>query len=221
MLAVEKPILSKLLKPSNNRRIVNVDLHAGMVGTGLVPDCRQLANRAREEAFSHRETYDCNIPGPALVDRVSLYLQAYTLYSSVRPFGCISILGAVDRDGPHLYMMEPSGLYWGYRACAAGKGRQLARSELEKLDLDTMTTSQAVKEAARMYPICYYSLANSVVSSCLMMRLRIRNSNWRLAGLGQKVATSINWYLRKLLMPPSKTPSSLSLPGWSLNNALA
>lgn len=157
MLAVEKPILSKLLKPGNNRRIVNVDLHAGMVGTGLIPDCRQLANRAREEAFNHRETYDCNIPGPVLADRVSLYLQAYTLYSSVRPFGSISILGAVDRDGPHLYMMEPSGLYWGYRACASGKGRQIARSELEKLDLDTMTTAQAVKEAARMYSIpCLY-----------------------------------------------------------------
>lgn len=125
-------------------------MHSGIVGTGLVPDCRQLANRARDEASSYRENFDCEIPGPVLAERVSLYLQAYTLYSSVRPFGCVSIMGAVDKDGPHLYMMEPSGIYWGYKACAAGKGRQLAKTELGKLDLENMDVAQAVKEAARM-----------------------------------------------------------------------
>lgn len=193
-----------------------------MVGTGLVPDCRQLANRARDEAFNYRETYDCNIPGPALADRVSLYLQAYTLYSSVRPFGSISILGAVDRDGPHLYMMEPSGLYWGYRACAAGKGRQVARSELEKLDLDTMTTAQAVKEAARMYCIYFYwFLFTFVASLCLMMKPRTRNLSWKSAGLDLIVVISTNLYLRTSSMRPSMMPSRLSLPGWSLSNACA
>ena len=153
MIAVEKPVLSKLLKPNVNRRIFNVDLHAGLVGTGLIGDARSLATRAREEAFNFRETYDTDITGQALAERVSLYLQAYTLYSSVRPFGTISIMGLVDRDGPHLYMLEPSGAYWGYRACAAGKGRQVAKSELEKLDMENMSTLQAVKEAARMYQL--------------------------------------------------------------------
>lgn len=151
VLAVEKPILSKLLKPSTNRRIATVDLHAGMVGAGLVPDCRQVANRARSEAANHRENFDTAISGPILADRVGLFLQTYTMYSSVRPFGANVILGIVDRDGPHLYMMEPSGVFWGYQACAAGKGRQLAKSELEKLNFEEMDTLQAVKEAARMY----------------------------------------------------------------------
>ena len=66
-------------------------------------------------------------------------MQAYTLYSSVRPFGVTSIVGGWDseaevdvdgqvgagsetgtggkvegtrRGGPGLYMIEPSGLYW-------------------------------------------------------------------------------------------------------------
>ncbi len=150
VLAVEKPILSKLLKSGSNRRIANVDLHAGLVGTGLIPDCRHLANRAREEASNHREIFDSDIPGPMLAERIALYLQAYTLYSSVRPFGAMAIIGAVDKDGPHLYMFEPSGSFWGYRACAAGKGRQVAKTELEKLDLVNLDTAQAVKEAARI-----------------------------------------------------------------------
>lgn len=67
------------------------------------------------------------------------YVQAYTLYSSVRPFGVTAIIGGWDSEaalpvdgqvgsgpkvgaggikedkkhgGPFLYMIEPSGLYW-------------------------------------------------------------------------------------------------------------
>ena len=47
-----------------------------------------------------------------ITDRIGLYVQAYTLYSSVRPFGISSILGAVDKDGPQLYVIEPSGVFF-------------------------------------------------------------------------------------------------------------
>lgn len=67
------------------------------------------------------------------------YAQAYTLYSSVRPFGITAIVAGWDSEaelpvdgqvgsgptvgsggkkegakhgGPSLYMIEPSGLYW-------------------------------------------------------------------------------------------------------------
>jgi len=65
-----------------------------------------------------------------LISRVSLYLQAYTLYSSVRPFGVSSIFGAIDKNGPQLYMIEPSGLSYGHRATAVGKGKMLAKTEV-------------------------------------------------------------------------------------------
>lgn len=102
-----------------------------------------------------------------LADRLGLYVQAYTLYSSVRPFGISTILGAVDKDGPSLYVVEPSGIffvssslsspkafkcifYQGYNGAAVGKGRQLAKTELEKLNLRELTTREAVYEATRM-----------------------------------------------------------------------
>jgi 20S proteasome subunit alpha 7 len=43
-----------------------------------------------------------------LVECLGLYVQAYTLYWSVRPFGISAILGAVDKHGPALYVGEPS-----------------------------------------------------------------------------------------------------------------
>ena len=38
----------------------------------------------------------------------------------------------------------------GYFGCAVGKGRQLAKTEIEKLKLTHLTAREAVKEAARM-----------------------------------------------------------------------
>ena len=59
--------------------------------------------------------------------------------------------------GPALYMIEPSGLYWGYYGAATGKGRQAAKAELEKLDLASaeMTLEEAVKEAARVIYVAH------------------------------------------------------------------
>ena len=47
-----------------------------------------------------------------VVERLGLYVQAYTLYSSVRPFGITTILGALDKDGPQLFVIEPSGVFY-------------------------------------------------------------------------------------------------------------
>ena len=39
-----------------------------------------------------------------------MYVQAYTLYSSVRPFGVSTIIGGIDKTGPRLFIVEPSGV---------------------------------------------------------------------------------------------------------------
>lgn len=54
--------------------------------------------------------------------------------------------------GPYLYMIEPSGECLGYFGAAAGKGRQAAKVELEKLEFDSedFTIEQGIVEAARI-----------------------------------------------------------------------
>ncbi|MCJ1387854.1 putative proteasome subunit alpha type-7 [Xylographa bjoerkii] len=184
VLAVEKIISSKLLKPGANKRISTVDRNVGVVSSGLVPDGRHFVSRARDEASSWRSTYKGPIPIAALASRLGGYVQAYTLYSSVRPFGITAIVGGWDSEaelpvdgqvgsgpkvgsggkvegakagGPGLYMIEPSGLYWGYYGAATGKGRQTAKSELEKLDLaaGTLSLHEGVKEAARIIYVAH------------------------------------------------------------------
>lgn len=139
VLALEKLVSSKLIKPGANKRITTVDRNMGVVSSGLLPDGRHFVSRARDEAAQWRQLYKAPIPSSSLADRMGSYVQAYTLYSSVRPFGITAIIAGWDSEaelpvdgqvgsgpsvgsggkregakhgGPSLYMIEPSGLYW-------------------------------------------------------------------------------------------------------------
>lgn len=150
VLAVEKIINSKLLVPGRNRRIQTIDRHIGVAYLGLLPDGRHFVNRGRDEAQLFKSIYKTSVLVPHLMDRLGIYVQNYTCYNSVRPFGVSCIVAGVDANGPHLYMIEPSGASWGYTGAATGKGRQTAKSELEKLNFEELTVREAVKHAARI-----------------------------------------------------------------------
>ncbi|KAI8115743.1 hypothetical protein FF38_11117 [Lucilia cuprina] len=150
VLAVEKVTTSKLLKPGSNKRIQTVDKHIGVVYSGMNPDGRHVVGRARDEARNWRDQFREPMAVPLLANNVAAYTQLYTVYNSVRPFGVTTIIGGVDPKGPHLYMVEPSGQSWGYQAVAAGRSRQAVNSELEKLDFESLSVKDAVREAARI-----------------------------------------------------------------------
>lgn len=150
VLGVEKLIISKMLESSGNRRIYSVDRHVGAAFAGLTADARQLINRTRQEAKQYKNFYDSPIPAQILCDRVSNYVQAHTLYSSIRPFGVSLILGTWDQDGPRLHMIDPSGESFGYYAVAVGKAKQSAKAELEKLKLSEMSVQDAVVAVAKI-----------------------------------------------------------------------
>ncbi|KAI8320844.1 20S proteasome subunit [Martensiomyces pterosporus] len=150
VLAVEKIKHSRLLVPDSNRRIMTAGRHIGVASAGWMSDTRHLVQRTRDEARNYHDVYKADIPAKIIAERMGMYIQAYTLYSAVRPFGVSTILASVDADGPQLYMIEPSGQYVGYHGCAAGKGKQVAKTEIEKLKLSEMTAREAVKEAARI-----------------------------------------------------------------------
>ncbi|VEN40394.1 unnamed protein product [Callosobruchus maculatus] len=150
VLAAEKLILSKLHEPNTNRRIYNVDRHIGMAFSGLIADARQIVEIARKEAANYRLQYGVSIPLKYLNDRVSMYMHAYTLYSAVRPYGCSVILASYDDKEPNMYLIDPSGVSYGYHGCATGKAKQSAKTEIEKLKLGQMTCRELVKEAAKI-----------------------------------------------------------------------
>jgi 20S proteasome subunit alpha 7 len=135
VFGVEKLKLSKMLVQGTNKRSFPVHRRAGMTTAGLVADARQIVARAQQEAKSYLSSYAEEIPPNVLAERLGMFMHAYTLYWSIRPFGCSVLLGCVDEDTkkPSLFCAEPSGLVHKYTGAAIGKGKQAAKTELEKL----------------------------------------------------------------------------------------
>jgi 20S proteasome subunit alpha 7 len=145
-----------MLVAGSNRRVFGIDSHAGIAVTGYAADGRPLINRAREEAQSYKETYGHKIVPSVLSNRLSLYMHYFTMYGSLRPFGSTALIAAYDEDvkTAELYMLEPSGAAYRFLACAAGKGQNAAKTELEKIlnkrGTAGITCREAVIELARM-----------------------------------------------------------------------
>jgi len=150
VLGVEKLVTSKLFESGDNKRILNVDRHVGAAVAGLNADARSLVIRAREEASSYRNSYGDPIPLKHLTERVAGYVHAHTLYSYARPFGVCMIMGSMEEAGPQMYLVEPSGVSWGYHGCAIGKAKQNAKTEIEKLKMKDMSITDLVKEVAKI-----------------------------------------------------------------------
>ncbi|OAV94604.1 hypothetical protein PTTG_26935 [Puccinia triticina 1-1 BBBD Race 1] len=147
VLAVEKLVQSKLLVPGSDRRLRTVDLHIGLATVGLLADGRQLGHRATAEAASYKQNYNDPIPiKPQSTGRISFRNSSRSLRQAA-----LIDREEFDKDGsPDLFCLEPSGVFWGYRGCAIGKERTLARTEIEKLKLEEMSALEAVEHAARI-----------------------------------------------------------------------
>ena len=156
VLGVSKPILHKMVVPStcSYKRIHSVDEHAGVASTGFLPDARQLVGRAIDEAAGWEDQYGVKVPPEVLADRLGYFMHYYTLHGGLRPFGASCVIGAYDQDSKEfkLHMVEPNGSAASYYGVATGKGKQAAKTELEKLNLhkEPCTVDEAVKHIAKI-----------------------------------------------------------------------
>lgn len=92
----------------------------------------------------YTHTQDTTLSGNSL----SRNCKAFIFYS--RPFGCSLIFSSWLDGKPELWTLDPSGAAFGYRGAAAGKAKNNARTEIEKLDFDTLTVEEGLKHAARI-----------------------------------------------------------------------
>lgn len=140
-----------MLVSGTDHRIFTVSKNIGIVVTGLIPDGRYMVKRARDMAANYVQLYGVPMSGHVLAQRLSMEFFFNTLYPSERPFGCALIIAAFDEGvGPTLFMVEPSGSFYQYYGCSAGKGRQMAKNEIEKLGPRKMKCKDAAFGLARL-----------------------------------------------------------------------
>ncbi|MCD6381324.1 MAG: archaeal proteasome endopeptidase complex subunit alpha [Candidatus Odinarchaeota archaeon] len=145
VLVVEKKV-SELQEPDSIEKIFIIDEHVGAALSGLTADARVLIDNARIEAQYHRLMYDEPISVELLTKKISDIKQIYTQRAGVRPFGVALLIAGFD-EAPQLFLTDPSGSYWSYKAAAIGAGSNDARSILEEKYREDMNREDAIKLA--------------------------------------------------------------------------
>jgi proteasome alpha subunit len=143
-LIVQKRLHTSLVEKEMVKKIFAIDDHIAAAIAGLTADAHVLVNQARIQAQIHKITYSEVITVEALTRRLANLKQVYTQHAGVRPFGVsLLIAGCDEMLGPQLYMTEPSGSYWGYRATAIGSS---APAIVEFLESEYQEIAQTVEE---------------------------------------------------------------------------
>ncbi len=130
VFAVEKKS-SELQVSLGSEKIFKIDDHIGVAIAGLTADARILIDKARVQAQINLLSYDEKISVKDATLSICEYKQAFTQNAGVRPFGVSFLIAGIDNKGPSLYLTDPSGAMWGYKAFAIGSGATEARTYLE------------------------------------------------------------------------------------------
>jgi len=152
-LISEKIKESKAIVSGSNHSVYSVAPHIGMAICGLLPDGRNIVSRAKLEASSYLKNYGIPISGQILAERLSIYVHAHTCHWGARPFGCCVFISSYDTDKKyHLYMLENTGNFFEYYACANGKGRQIVKATVEKdnFEIRENTVQDGIKKALKI-----------------------------------------------------------------------
>jgi proteasome alpha subunit len=147
LLATDKGVRTKLLRPESIEKIFKIDEHIGAATSGLVADARRITHYARVEAQKERIAYNYPISVEELTKQVCDLKQMYTQYGGTRPFGSALLIMGVDDSGPQLFETDPSGAFSGAYAAAIGAGKKGAEALFEKQYREDASLEDAVKLA--------------------------------------------------------------------------
>ncbi len=130
VLVVEERI-RKLQSPNLSQKIFQIDDHIGAAAAGYVPDARVLVDRARIFSQTNRLLYDEDVDVESVAKYLGDLTQEFTQYAGVRPFGVSLIIAGVDKKGPSVFLVDPSGSYLQYEAVSIGAGSEQVTQFLE------------------------------------------------------------------------------------------
>ena len=145
ILLALKNIGSNLVEYSVLDKIKKIDTYISCTFCGLSADARNLIDFAREEAQINKFLYGDNIPIKFLVENLCQYMNVYSRFEIVRPFGVVLFIAGVDEKGPHLFVMDPSGAFLEYKAICEGKKKNVVIKYLEKYYNENMDIETAIK----------------------------------------------------------------------------
>ncbi len=143
------PEVEKLIVPESIEKIFKIDEFVGTAISGMIADGRALIEKAQVEAQQHRVTYNEPADMLLLIKKISADMQAFTQYGGARPYGVSVLFGGIRNDKPVLFMLEPSGIFFQYKAVAIGEGSPAINKSLEESYKGDMDTDALIKVAIK------------------------------------------------------------------------
>ncbi|EEZ92657.1 MAG: Proteasome endopeptidase complex [Candidatus Parvarchaeum acidiphilum ARMAN-4] len=124
--------LEKLVIPESIEKIFQIDVHMAAAISGMIADGRTLIDKAQNNAQEYKMTYNQPADILLVVKGISTEMQALTQYGGARPFGVSILFGGIKDNKTYLYMLDPSGTFFQYRAIAIGGNSDIINKTLEK-----------------------------------------------------------------------------------------
>lgn len=145
VLVSDKRIVGKLVVPEAVEKTFQIDDHIAATASGIISDARVLIERAQIKAQQHRVTYDSKIDILDIVKDMCSLKQICTQSAGLRPFGVSLLVAGVDSDNePKLFMTDPTGIFFRYRAAVIGEGEVEIEKILQKKYKPTMTIEEGI-----------------------------------------------------------------------------
>jgi len=148
LLMADKRFSDPLVIPSSIEKVSPIDDHIQATGSGILSDARILIDYARTLAQKHRVTYDSPVDVLSIVKSICDIKQSYTQFGGARPFG-VSLLIAGINDDNDLYVTDPTGIFFQYKATAIGDMDEEIKEILNKEYKDNISLNEGIKLGLR------------------------------------------------------------------------
>ena len=145
LLVADKRIIEKFIVPESVEKVFQIDEHIGASASGILSDGRILIEKSQLFAQQHRVTYDEPMDIHSLVKEICNIKQAFTQYGGARPFGVSILFAGVDNSTPRLFVTDPTGIYFEYKATAIGEAENEIKEILYKRYKEGMSIEDGLK----------------------------------------------------------------------------
>jgi 20S proteasome subunit alpha 2 len=150
VLASEKKLASVLVDEESFHKVELLGVAKGITYAGLSADFAGLLLKGRKEYHKFYSRFKSPITTRRMAEELGGVMQEATHSGGVRPFGASLLVAGYDDDGPHLYQIDPSGAYFGWKATAIGRNMTSMKNFLEKRYADGIELEDAVHLAILM-----------------------------------------------------------------------
>lgn len=144
LVLADKRIVDRLIVPNSIEKVFQIDDHICAVVAGIISDGRVLIEKAQVMAQQHRITFDEPMETRNIVKEICNIKQLYTQVGGARPFG-VSILFAGVNHKPHIFVTDPTGIFFEFKATAIGEGETELKEILDKEYNENISIQEGIK----------------------------------------------------------------------------